>query len=970
MRGVSPGVARARWPDARVMRLWRWPLPVLRLGRSAWCPPARPGRCALATKAAGASSGGGKTLVVVESPSKAVTIGKYLGPSYSVLASYGHVRDLQPKEGAVQPDKEWQMAWEMPARAQPRVAALLEALQPAGGITRLVLATDPDREGEAIAWHVLEVLRERGALKRLSSVGRATFTEVTKAAVQAALAAPRELSTDLVDAYKARRALDFVVGYGLSPVLWRKLPGAKSAGRVQSVALRLLVERAQAISCFAPEHYWVVAAQVRTSGGVTVPASLHTLGGEAAAKLSDAQTAQAAVALLLSPGRGEVAGVKTSTHARAPQAPFTTSTLQQAASSMLGMGASATMSVAQRLFETGSISYHRTDSPSLAPDAAAALRDVARAAYGPAAVPAAPRVYTAKAKNSQEAHEAIRPTDPSVTPATLAKQGAMAAQELAVYALIWRRSVASQMKDCLRERTHVEVHVLGPDGKKGKGKKPAATLRVKGSRVVAPGWLAVVRDTSAWPAKAAQSEAEDAPPAPPGGDDAAEAAEAADGGDGDGSGDTLLPPFAVGDLVTIVSAAATALSTSPPPRHSEGALVKDMEALGVGRPSTYAPTIQVLLARRYAVKDGSRLVPTSLGWVVASYLQAYFPTYVDAAFTARMEASLDEVAAGQLLWQLPLTEFHRPFSDAVSQALGVTQRAVIDVLDDRLAPSVFPAANSRACPACGTGRLGVKLSRHEGAFVGCSNYDADTKCTYAAPLFGDEAVSDGDAPGAAPAALFPRELGRDGVTGGLVSLMKGPYGLYVQLDTSLAAKAPKRASVPKTMPVAAVTLEQALDFLSLPRTLGAHPSDGGDVLLRNGPFGLFFQHGDLMASLSVGDLALLDGSISAVTLDMALARLEEKKARAAKKGAKARPSPVVKGKAAKGKTKAAAKPPAKAPAKAEDGAAEPAKKRANPYILFCGEQRKIGPATAAELGARWRALSDADKAAYAAAPVL
>ena len=954
------------------MRLWRWPAPLLHMvlsaGRpplpgchaspSAWAPFGRPGRCALATRAAAAAAGGvGKTLVVVESPSKAATISKYLGQGYTVLASYGHVRDLQPKAGAVQPERDWALAWDLLPRAQPRVAAIQEALLPAGGVTRLVLATDPDREGEAIAWHLLEVLREKGALRRLSSVGRASFTEVTKAAVQAALKAPRELSTDLVDAYKARRALDFVVGYTLSPVLWRKLPGAKSAGRVQSVALRLIVERAQAISCFVPDHYHVVAAQVRTQGGVTVPAALLTLGGETAAKLSDAKAAQAAVELLLSPGIGEVAGVKTSTHARAPQAPFTTSTLQQAASSLLGMGASATMSVAQRLFETGVITYHRSDSPALAPDAAAALRDVARACYGPAAVPAAPRAYTAKAKNAQEAHEAIRPTDPSATPAKLL--GAMASQELAVYALIWRRSVASQMKDCLRERTHVEVHVRGPQGK-GKGKKPAATLRVKGSRVVDPGWLAVTRDASSWPARAAQAEAEDPPPLPPGD----EAADAADSGDGDSSGDTLLPPFAVGDVVTIVSAAATALSTSPPPRHSEGALVKDMEALGVGRPSTYAPTIQVLLARKYAVKDGSRLVPTSLGWVVALYLQSYFPTYVDAAFTARMEAALDDVASGQLKWQLPLTEFHRPFSDAVSQALGVTQRAVIDVLDDQLGPSVFPTANSRACPACGTGRLGVKLSRHEGAFVGCSNYDAeDNKCTYAAPLFGEQ-QGNGEAPGSAPAVLFPRELGLDGVTGGLVTLHQGPYGLYVQMDNTPATKAPKRASVPKTLAAGAVTLEHALDLLSLPRRLGAHPSDGQDVLLRNGPFGLFVQHGDLMASLSRADLALLDGSTSAMTLDTALARLEEKKTRVAKKGVRAKPAPV-KATKVKGSAKAAAKPAAKSLAK-EKGAAPPAKKRANAFIVFCGEQRKVGPATAAELGARWRALSDADKAAYAA----
>jgi DNA topoisomerase-1 len=936
------------------MRLWCWPAPLLHIGRSALGPSLRPGRCALATRAAAAGTGG-KTLVVVESPSKAATISKYLGKDYTVLASYGHVRDLQAKAGAVQPDKDWALAWDVLPRAQPRVAAIQEALLPAGGVSRLLLATDPDREGEAIAWHLLEVLRQTGALRRLSAVGRASFTEVTKGAVEAALAAPRELSTDLVDAYKARRALDFVVGYTLSPVLWRKLPGAKSAGRVQSVALRLIVERAQAISCFVPEHFWVVAAQLRTQGGVTVPASVLTLGGEPAAKLLDVESAQAAVELLMSRGQGEVAAVKTSTHARAPQAPFTTSTLQQAASSLLGMGASATMSVAQRLFETGSITYHRSDSPALAPDAAAALRDVARACYGPAAVPAAPRAYAAKAKNAQEAHEAIRPTDPSATPAKL--QGTMASQELAVYSLIWRRSVASQMKDCLRERTHVEVHVRGPQGKE-KGKKPAATLRVKGSRVVDPGWLAVTRDASAWPARAAQAEAEDAPPPQPGDD-------AADSGDGDISGDTLLPPFAVGDVVTIISAATTALSTSPPPRHSEGALVKDMEALGVGRPSTYAPTIQVLLARKYAVKDGSRLVPTSLGWVVALYLQSYFPTYVDAAFTARMEAALDDVASGQLMWQLPLTEFHRPFSDAVSQALGVTQRAVIDVLDEQLAPSVFPTANSRACPACGTGRLGVKLSRHEGAFVGCSNFDAADKCTYASPLFGEQ-QADGAAPGSAPAVLFPRELGLDGATGGLVTLHQGPYGLYVQMDNTPATKkAPRRASVPKTLAAGAVTLEHALDLLSLPRTLGAHPSDGIEVLLRNGPFGLFVQHGDLMASLSRADLALLDGSTSAMTLDMALARLEEKKTRLAKRGLRAKPAPAAKVKGSKPKPKAAARPAAKAPAK-EDGAAQPAKKRANAFIVFCVEQRKQGKATAAELGARWRALPDAEKADYAA----
>ena len=916
-----------------------------------------------------AASSAGTSLVVVESPSKAATISKYLGPGFTVLASYGHVRDLASKEGAVEPAT-WDMRWETLPRAAPRLTAIREALSDAK-VTRLVLATDPDREGEAIAWHLLEVLRPQ--LRRAGlSVGRATFTEVTQAAVTAAVAAPRELCTELVDAYKARRALDFLVGYTLSPVLWRKLPGAKSAGRVQSVALRLIVERAHAIECFTPEHYWTVDGAVKAPCGTLIPASLVSLDGTAVGKFKAPEAAQAAVDLLLAEGHAaSVQSLTNSNHSRSPPAPFTTSTLQQAASTVLGMGASATMSVAQRLFEgasigRGLITYHRTDSPSIAPDAAKELRGAARKMYGAKSIPATPRVYTSKAKNAQEAHEAIRPVDPHLTPAALAREGKIEPQEVALYALIWRRTVASQMSDCLRERTQVDVH-CGTKG--GSKKEPAsAILRLKGSRVVEPGWLAAMRDPLAWPAKVAQPQ-ETPPDEPPssGGEGAS------DDVAGDGDGDTILPPLTRGDRVVVVSAASTPHATSPPPRHTEGTLVKDMEACGVGRPSTYAPTIQVLLARGYVQKlSNRRLAPTPLGWVVASYLQAYFPPYVDAAFTARMEEQLDEVASGAQGWKSPLTQFWQPFTEAIDSAMTISQRDVIDELDVRLSPVLFKDG-LRSCPACGTGKLGVKLSRSGGAFLGCSNHSTETKCTYAAPLF------DGGETSGETQVLFPKDLGTHPDSGHLVSLHTGPWGLYVQLNDP-ALKTPRRASVPKALPADAVTLDHALDLLALPMMLGTHPDDGAPVSLRAGPFGLYVAHGEpaiLRASLPASVMASLEGSPANVTLELALELLAKKALNPGRRGrAGAKPVAAAPKKAVKKTAKAAAKPASKMEAKAVAKAkkteavspSEAAPKKLNSYMRFCAEQRKIGPASAAELGARWRGLSDTQKTQFASAP--
>ena len=734
-------------------------------------------------------------------------------------------RDLPPRPGSVRPEADFELAWEVPERAAPRLAAIADALQRS---SRLVLATDPDREGEAIAWHVLDALRASGALRAGLPVGRASFTEVTKRSVSEALAAPRPLADALVDAYRCRRALDYLVGFTLSPLLWRKLPGARSAGRVQSAALALVCEREAAVEAFRPQRYFTVQASLAAEGKkgsasadeATAPfaARLRALDGDVLGRLAlgDAAAAAAAVARVeaaSAAGELRVAATSERPARRAPPPPFTTSSLQQAASSQLGMSASATMSVAQRLFEgatlgEGLITYHRTDGVNVAPDAAAELRALAVARYGAASVPASgPRVYASKAKNAQEAHEAIRPTGPARTPRSLV--GALPRDELALYALVWRRALASQMADAEAVRSRLDVEGGG------------VALRATGSRLTAPGWLAAQRDPEGAPPSAEEAAAAAAAEAVAGTEQAADG-DVDEGEENDGKasassassdaafegGTATLPALRVGAGVRCASCEAAQHSTAPPARFTEGRLVQALEAAGVGRPSTYAPTLRLLLARGYVAKPfgGGALAPTALGRVVASYLAAYFAAY-GPPFTARMEAQLDDVAAGALPWRAALGAFWGPFQAAAAAAAAVPTTDVIDALDAALAGALFPDDAARTCPACGQGRLGLKLSRAGGAFVGCSNY-RDGACDYRAPLGppppprqageGDEGEGgedDGAPRREAPLGAVPLLLGHAPDTGAPVTLRLGPYGHFLQLGDS-----PKPGDAPPPSP--------------------------------------------------------------------------------------------------------------------------------------------------------------------------
>lgn len=697
--------------------------------------------------------------------------------------------DLPPRAGSVLPASDFRLAWEVPARARPRLQAISEALQ-APGVRSLVLATDPDREGEAIGWHVWDALRSDGALPRGVSVSRAAFNEVTKSAVLAALGAPRALADDLVDAYRARRALDYLVGFSISPLLWRKLPGARSAGRVQSVALRLVDDRAAAIEAFKPRRYWSVGATLRAPCGTPFKAALVALDGRALGRFpfDDQASAHAAVTRLqAATDTLRVTSLTRRPHARAPPAPFTTSSLQQAASSSLGMGASATMALAQRLYEAGHITYMRTDGVYLAPEAAAALRQTAARRYGDTSVPSTPRVYASKAKNAQEAHEAIRPTDSSASPASL--PGGMARGEIALYGLIWRRALASQMCDARTERLRVEVRAT-LDGSE-------ATLRATGSTLLHPGWLAAMTDPEGAP-----------PPAAPV-QDASGEGESEGESESEAPQDKLLPPLQSGDALGLRAIGAEAHATAPPGRFTEGTLVQALEAAGVGRPSTYAPTLRLLLDRGYVLKEGASLWPSPLGRVVHLYLTAYFPKLIQDEFTASMETSLDDVAGGRIPWRTPLAAFWAPFDAQVKAAALVTPRAVIDELDARLGAFLFPAPTHvddddgaqraatagseacRACPACATGRLGLKLSP-AGGFIGCSNYETQ-KCSFQAPLAPLNRGADGtpcvdaDAGASAPRGSTPHVLGHHPVSGEAVTLRLGPYGPYVQLGEETPA---------------------------------------------------------------------------------------------------------------------------------------------------------------------------------------
>ncbi len=771
-------------------------------------------------------------IVVVESPAKAKTINEYVGRGYKVLASYGHVRDLPPKDRSVRPEEDFGMSWAVDGRAERHLAAIAKAL---AGAERLYLATDPDREGEAISWHVREVLAERAALEGID-VKRVVFHEVTRDAVTRALATPRDLDHRLIDAYLARRALDYLVGFTLSPVLWRKLPGARSAGRVQSVALRLVCEREAEIEAFRPREYWSIEVDFRTANGAAVAARLTHLDGAKLDRfdLGDEDSARAAAAAIDAHAY-RVAAIERKLVRRRPQPPFTTSTLQQEASRKLGFSATRTMRTAQRLYEgvdldgetVGLITYMRTDSVTVAGEALRGLRRLVGERFGPDYLPKRPHAFRSRTRNAQEAHEAIRPTDPKRAPGSVA--GVLGRDEGRLYALIWSRAVASAMQSATLEQVAVDIASPGRE----------IVLRATGSVVLFDGFLRLYQE---------------------GRDDSDEDKDAR-GEDGD----RMLPPLGEGESLERTATRPEQHFTKPPPRFGEASLVRRLEELGIGRPSTYAAILSVLQERGYVRLESRRFLPEDRGRIVTAFLSGFFSRYVEYDFTAELEDRLDLVAKGEADWRALMDEFWRDFSAAVRATEGLTVSGVIDALDEDLGAHFFPAgdgeaATPRACPGCG-GRLGLKLSRH-GAFIGCGNYP---ECRYTRPL----------SPGAddAPTEDGPRELGRDPESGDAISLRKGPYGYYVQRGEAIGKAKPKRAGLLKAMNPGEVTLDQALGLLSLPRVVGIHPGSGKEIRAGLGRYGPYLRHDGASRNLGA------DEDILSIGVNRAVALLEEAPAR-------------------------------------------------------------------------------------------
>lgn len=841
-----------------------------------------------------------KNLVIVESPAKAKTINKYLGSDFEVLASYGHVRDLVNKDGSVLPDEDFAMKWQLGDRADKNVRAIKTALKKADA---LYLAPDPDREGEAIAWHIYELLDEKGLLKG-KDVHRVTFNEITKTAVEKAFQNARALDQPLIDAYLARRALDYLVGFNISPVLWRKLPGSRSAGRVQSVALRLICEREAEIEIFKPQEYWSIETTLHTADGAPFMARLTHLAGNKLGKfdIPTEDDAKAAVARIENKALA-VQNIEKKQVKRSPYAPFITSSLQMEASRKLGMSASRTMRLAQNLYEgasiggetVGLITYMRTDGTTLSQDAVNQCRNVIGKDYGDKYLPSSPRLYKSKAKNAQEAHEAIRPTDLTRTPALL--RGKIDQDQWRLYDLIWKRTIASQMENALMDQMKIDISDGTDD----------VVLRANGSVVAFDGFLTLYQENDD--------------------DDDSSAKES----------DRRLPPMQQGQLTKHIGTTPNQHFTQPPPRYSEASLVKRMEELGIGRPSTYASILQVLRDRNYVTMEKRRFMPEDRGRLVTTFLSKFFTRYIDYDFTANLEEELDAIASGHVEWKEALRLFWKDFKIAVDGTKDLTITHVIDHLDDALGEHFFPDGDeSRKCAACvdnkelEEGRLGLKLGKF-GAFIGCSNYPT---CKFTRPLV----VPDGSEDDNAALANEPKILGMEPETERTVSLRRGPYGPYVQIDPALEAVAevdainkeyekefkakvkkaedagkkppkkpktkampkPKRQGLPAGTNVDDVTLDMALGLLALPRDVGVHPETGDMIQAGIGRFGPFLKHEGKFTSLPKDDDVMYVGMNRAVEV---LAVAAEK--RAAKEAAKA----------AKEAEKAVQKPKAKKTAK-------------------------------------------------------
>ncbi len=816
-------------------------------------------------------------IVIVESPAKAKTINKYLGPDYEVIASYGHVRDLPPKDGSVKPDEDFAMSWQPSERAEKNIREIKKLAKQSKAI---YLATDPDREGEAISWHIKELLEEADLLKG-RALYRVTFNEITKNAVQEAFEHARDLDTPLIEAYLARRALDYLVGFNISPVLWRKLPGSRSAGRVQSVALRLICERETEIEKFNADEYWSIEAKLKNPDGAPFIARLTHLAGNKLDKLDikNEEAANNAVARIKNKALS-IQKIEKKQVRRNPPPPFITSTLQQDAARKLYFSASKTMRTAQRLYEgvtikgeaTGLITYMRTDGTTLSNDAVTQARGIIKNKYGDKYLPDAPRLYKSKAKNAQEAHEAIRPTDLSRTPEDVA--GMLDDDQSRLYELIWKRTMASQMENAVMDQVKADISDGTDD----------VILRATGSVVAFDGFLTLYQESD-------------------NDDDEKE----------DNENDKRLPPLHEGDATRIANIDANQHFTQPPPRYSEASLVKKLEELGIGRPSTYASIMQVLKDRNYVVLDKRRFVPEDRGRIVTTFLMKFFTRYVDYDFTANLEEELDVIASGELDWKQALREFWTEFSKAVAGTKDLTITEVIDHLNEELGPHFFPKDENgkmtRQCSACADGELSLKLGKF-GAFIGCSNYP---DCKFTRPLV----LPEGEDEESAKLANQPKVLGEDPETGRSVTLRRGPYGPYVQIDApeetadeeaqrmkeydaaieewkeakkvakkagekapkkppKPKAPAPKRQGLPRGTEIADVTLESALKLLELPREVGTHPETGKKITAGIGRFGPFLYHDSTYSSIPKDDDLMSIGINRAVVV---IAEAAEKRAK-------------------------------------------------------------------------------------------
>ncbi|MDF1856213.1 type I DNA topoisomerase [Pseudooceanicola sp.] len=777
-------------------------------------------------------------VVVVESPAKAKTINKYLGADYTVLASYGHVRDLPPKNGSVDTEHDFEMKWEIAADSRKHVKAIADALKTDNA---LILATDPDREGEAISWHLEEALRARKAINKDTPVSRVVFNAITKTAVTEAMKNPRQVDAPLVQAYLARRALDYLVGFNLSPVLWRKLPGAKSAGRVQSVCLRLIVEREMEVEAFRPREYWTVKALLGTPRGQEYEARLTLLAGKKLERYDIENATQAELAVQAITSRDlSVKSVEAKPASRNPSPPFMTSTLQQEASRKFGMGARQTMSTAQRLYEAGHITYMRTDGIDMAPEAVIACRDAIKDRFGAEYVPGEPRVYKNKAKNAQEAHECIRPTEMTADAATL---NITDTDQRKLYDLIWKRTLACQMEGARMERTTV---VIG-------SADDQVELRASGQVVLFDGFMKIYEE---------------------GRDDAVV--------DDD---DKRLPQIQQGEQATKSSITPDQHFTQPPPRYTEATLVKRMEELGIGRPSTYASIVTTIQDRGYVIKDKNRLLPEDKGRLVTVFLTNYFRRYLEYDFTAELEEELDDVSAGERDYKDVLARFWRDFSAAIAETAELRITDVLEKINEVLEPHLFPpnedGTDPRLCPNCGAGRLSMRTARAGGAFIGCSNYP---ECRYTRPFGPPDAEAE--------ASAIPPDgklLGED--EGDEIRVFKGRFGPFVQRGpVTEENKKPPRQSVPKEWNPEELTLEPAVRLLQLPRLIGPHPEDGVNVWANIGRYGPYIKHAESTSNRG-GTNANLEGldEVWTVGMNRAVQLLAEKVASRGARGKAAVP---------------------------------------------------------------------------------